>query len=83
MYTYIYIYIGRKPCCGRFAFDRKSGKLKCGTLAVSDHDRTQRNLGYGKSERKVLGRFQKKPAETRINGFGHILLFPLRHPGRV
>ena len=29
-----------------------------------------------KSERTVLRRNQQKPQETKINGFGHILLFP-------
>lgn len=32
--------IGRKPCCGRFAYDSSTGTLKCGSLSKKDHDNT-------------------------------------------
>mmetsp|Transcript_10313 Transcript_10313/g.26687 ORF Transcript_10313/g.26687 Transcript_10313/m.26687 type:complete len:146 (-) Transcript_10313:210-647(-) len=32
--------LGRKPCCGRFAYDTSIGKLKCGSVVKKDHDDT-------------------------------------------
>lgn len=32
--------LGKKPCHGRFAYDRASGKLVCGSCVEKDHDAT-------------------------------------------
>jgi len=32
--------LGKSPCVGRFAYDRKTGKLRCGGCIPRDHDAT-------------------------------------------
>mmetsp|Transcript_81106 Transcript_81106/g.262756 ORF Transcript_81106/g.262756 Transcript_81106/m.262756 type:complete len:146 (-) Transcript_81106:13-450(-) len=36
----IWTFIGKGPCCGRLAYNSKTGKLKCGGLVKADHDDT-------------------------------------------
>lgn len=36
----VWDFLGKAPCHGRFAYDRRSGKLKCGPLKQKDHDNT-------------------------------------------
>merc|ERR1712032_47203 len=36
----VWEFLGKSACCGRMAYDTKTGKLKCGNLVKADHDNT-------------------------------------------
>jgi hypothetical protein len=36
----VWAFLGKNPCHGRFAYDRATGKLKCGCVIKKDHDKT-------------------------------------------
>merc|ERR1719511_237309 len=36
----VWEFLGKEKCCGRFAFDKATQSLKCGSLVEKDHDNT-------------------------------------------
>ncbi|CAK0864644.1 unnamed protein product, partial [Prorocentrum cordatum] len=36
----VWQFLDKKPCCGRYAYDRKKGSLICGPCIKADHDKT-------------------------------------------
>merc|ERR1712032_497218 len=36
----VWSFLGKSPCCGRFAYDKSTGMLVCGKIIKADHDNT-------------------------------------------